>query len=324
MDNARKTFEQLITGDTITREAAAEGITDVLRTTAWEQSFVREMLGAKPITPAECDRLPTSTKPVKFDEMEQECEQAVTIPFGGQPMNSYMHLPLFITTFARNVSARVYEDKDNLLMYRADINKLFHTLLLREVMDNEVRSFVGTLDILCGELNDPTSDASVQTGGLAYASIGPLTRQSMMHGMKSMAATYGGLAPAVVLMNNTTVYDLLAEMDTAAVGDGLAEKTWLEGYKVIDSPMGVKLMVTQKGRVVRDNVLYVTADPEHLGRMYILEDATLVNNKEVWFVDMFVYLNEGASIPNNGAFRKLYADGTQVGSFRVEDQEVSS
>ena len=317
-------LKQLLSNDTIRRESAAEEVDNVFRTTAWEQSFVRECLDSKNITPEECDVLPTTTKPVKFDRMEQECERAVTIPFGGQPINSYMHLPMFITTFARNVSARLYDDKDNLLMYRADIERLFYTLLLREVMDREVRAFVGTMDLLCGDLDDATSTASVETGGLAFASIGAIGRSSMMHGMKSMGATYGSLAVKRILMNNQTVWDLLAEMDTANVGDGMAEKTWLEGYSVMESPLGVDLMVTLKNRVVLDSVLYLLTDAEHLGKMYILEDATLVNEQHVWFVDMFLYLNEGGSMPNAGAFRKLYAGGVAVNSFKIEDYVESS
>lgn len=323
MDNHM--LKQLLSGDTIVREAAAEGVEQVFRTVAWEQSFVRDCLPAKTITPEECDVLPTTTKPVKFDRMEQECERAVTIPFGGQPMNSYMHLPMFITTFARNVSARIYDDKDNLLMYRADIEKLFYTLLLREVMDREVRAFIGTMDLLCGDLDDPTSTASVETGGLAYASIGAISKASMMHGMKSMGATYGTLAPKRILMNSQTIWDLMAEMDSTNVGFNLAEQSWLEGYSKMPNILnGVELMVTLKNRVVLDNDIYVMTDPDHLGRMYILEDATLVNEKHVWFVDMFLYLNEGGSMPNSGAFRKLYAGGTAVNSFKIEDYEEAS
>lgn len=317
-------LRQLLSEDVIVRSAAAEGVENVFRTTAWETSFVRECLNAKNITPEECDVLPTSTKPVKFDRMEQECEMAVTIPFGGQAMNTYMHLPMFITTFARNVSPRVYDDKDNLLMYRADITKLFYTLLLRGVMDREVRAFVATMDVLCGDLNDATSDASVATGGLAYAEIGPASRAGIMTGMKSMGSTYGNLAAKRMLINNITIWDLTAEMDTEAVGDGLAEKTWLEGYSVMKSPLGVDLMVTLRNRVVKDNDIYLMTDADHLGRMYILEDATLINESKGWFVDMYLYLTQGGSMPNAGAFRKLKTTGVPVESFKIEDQVAGS
>jgi len=198
-------LRQLFDRDAVIRSAAAEGVETVFRTTAWEQSPVRFLMGAKNITPDECDVYPTTTKPVKFDRMEQECERSITIPFGGQPINSYMHLPMFITTFSRNVSARIYDDKDNLLMYRADIERLFYTLLLREVMDREFRAFIGAIDLLCGDVNDETSLASVETGGLAYATIGALSRASLSFGMKSMETTYGNLAPKRVLLTNSSI-----------------------------------------------------------------------------------------------------------------------
>ncbi len=317
-------LRQLLARDHVTRDAAAEGVETVFRTTAWEQSPVRMLLNAKNITPEECDVLPTSTKPVKFDRMEQECERAITIPFGGQPINSYMHLPMFITTFARNVSARIYDDKDNLLMYRADIEKLFYTLLLREVMDREFRAFIAGMDVLCGDLDDETSLASVETGGLAFASIGAISRDSLNFGMKSMAATYGNLSPKRIMVNNSTIWDVNAVMDTANVGDSLAEKTWLEGYQVVKTTNGLELVVTMRNRVVLDDILYILADSDHLGRMYILEDATLVNESRVWLVDMFLYLTEGGNMPNAGAFRKLSATGTAVNSFKIEDYVEAS
>jgi len=159
-------FTKMLDRNLVTKEAATEASSEIFRTTASEQSFARKLLNAQTITPAQCDKLPTTNKPVKFDEMEHECESAFTIPFGGQPVNAYMHLPTIVTTFARNVSPRVHDDKDNLLMFRGDIEQLFYTLLLREVLDQEVAAFIGIVDLLCGDLDDATSAASVATGRL--------------------------------------------------------------------------------------------------------------------------------------------------------------
>jgi hypothetical protein len=325
MDN--HIFLEMLAHNSVRREAATEASADILRTTASEQSFTRKFLNAQMITDpkTQCHRLPTSNKPVVLDEMEHEVEAAFTIPFGGQPINTYMHLPTFITTFARNVSPRVYDDKDNLLMYRGDIEQLFYTLLLREVLDLEVSAFIGVIDLLCGDLDDATSTASVATGGLAFASIGAAGRDSLGHAMKAFPATYGNLPPAAMLMNNSTVWDVHIETDSANAGDGLAEKTWLEGYQVVDTINGVELVVTMKNRVVNDNLIYMFTDPVHLGRMYILEDAVLVNESHAWWVDMFLYTTLGGSLPNSGAFRKVSMTGAYAGTFKVEDlEEVSA
>src|SRR3990167_428685 len=72
---------------------------------------------------------------------------------------------IFRTTASEQSFAR------NLLMFRGDIEQLFYTLLLREVLDQEVAAFIGIVDLLCGDLDDATSAASVATGGVAFASI---------------------------------------------------------------------------------------------------------------------------------------------------------
>ena len=298
------------------RASATEGLQEVLRTTADEQSFVRPLLAAKKITPEDCDRLPTTRKPVKIDEMEQECDLAVTIPFGGQPMNSYMHLPLFITTFARNVSPRVYDDKANLMMYTGDIEKLFYTLLLREVLDQEVRAFIATADVILGDLGSILSDTFDATGAKGYTEVGSYSTAAQSYAMQALPSTYGNLAAATQLVNNITIWNINDVMRATAVGDSLAERTWLEGYQVVNNINGVDLMVTLKNRVVEDNDMYIFTDPDHLGRMYILEDATLVNENRGWNMNMFLYTMLGGSLPNSGALRKVKFSGTFSGSFK--------
>jgi len=298
------------------RTSATEGLQEILRTTADEQSFARPLLGAKKITPEDCDRLPTTRKPVKIDEMEQECDLAVTIPFGGQPMNSYMHLPLFVTTFARNVSPRVYDDKANLMMYTGDIEQLFYTLLLREVLDQEVRATVATMDLILGDLGSVATDTYTATGAKGYTEVGTYSTTAQGYAMQAMPSTYGNLAAATLLVNNITVWDMNDIMRATAVGDSLAERTWLEGYQVVDTILGVDLMVTMKNRVVDDDDMYILTDPEHLGRMYILEDATLVNESRAWNMNMFLYTMLGGSLPNSGALRKVAFSGTFSGSFK--------
>lgn len=311
---------QVLTGlldpsNLVIRTAATEGLQEILRTTADEQSFVRPLLGAKKITPDQCDRLPTTRKPVKFDEMEQECDLATTIPFGGQPMNSYMHLPLFITTFARNVSPRIYDDRANLMMYTADIEQLFYTLLLREVLDQETRAFIATCDLVCGDKDSTDTDTYSETGAKGYVSVGAFSRTTQMYAMQAMPSTYGNLAPATLLVNNIFIHEMNT-LGSTSIGDGLAERTWLEGYSVVKGINGVDLMVTMKNRVVATKDQYIFADPDHLGRMYILEDATLVNESRGYWMSMFLYTMLGGSLPNSGALRKVYFGGSFSGSFQ--------
>jgi len=85
---------------------------------------------------------------------------------------------------------------------------------------------------------------------------------------------------------------------------------------VVDTILGVDLMVTMKNRVVDDDDMYILTDPEHLGRMYILEDATLVNESRAWNMNMFLYTMLGGSLPNSGALRKVAFSGTFSGSFK--------
>ena len=320
MDNTSP-YARLLADSRNVKDAASEGVSEIFRTTASEEAFDRKLLQSKTIEDpqVECDRLPTTNKPVVLDEMEYGCETAITIPFGGQPVNTYMHLPVFVTTFSRIVSPRVYDDTSNLLMFKGDIEQFFYMLLLREVSDREVRSFIGTIDLACGDVNSTTSTATTETGAVAYADVGACSRETLTTIMKSMPSTYGNLAPATMLVNNITVWDIDADATTPNAGDDLASRTWLEGFKVMGTINGLELMVTMKNKVVANNDVYVLSDPAHLGRLYILKDAVLVNESRAWLMDLFLYTEIGGSLPNGGAFRKLRFAGSFAGSFDPDD-----
>ena len=312
-------YAQLLSRDPIRKSAASDGAEAIFRTTASEEAFDRPLMKTRTITDpkTECSRLPTTNKPVMIDEMEYGCETAISIPFGGQPVNMYMHLPVFVTTFSRIVSGRAYDDKDNLLMFSGDIEQFFYMLLLREVSDREVRQFVGTMDLACGDVDDATSTGSTESGSVAYANIGAASLTSLNDMMKSMASTYGNLAPKTLLMNNITVWDVNPLVTTDNAGDDLASRTWLEGFKAIPTLNGPDLMVTMKNKVIKTDDVYILADPEHLGRLYILEDAVLVNESRAWFLDLFLYTTLGGSLPNAGAFRKVKFGGSFAGDFEL-------
>jgi hypothetical protein len=83
-------------------------------------------------------------------------------------------------------------------------------------------------------------------------------------------------------------------------------------------------MVTMKNRVVLDDLVYILTDADHLGRMYILEDAVLQNDSKGWFVDMYLWTCLGGSLPNSGAFRKASFTGSFADSWKTSDLSESS
>jgi len=310
--------QDLNSRDMVVRQSATDVWEGVFQTNAHEVSPTRALLQTEVIGKERCTRLPDKREPVVMEEIEVEVDRAYTLPLGGQFVNSQMHLPVVVTTFKREASRRVYEDVANLMMYEGDIEQLFYTLLLRDLMDKETRALFGTFDYLLGDLDATDSTTATETGAVGYASVGTASDAALNHAMEMMPSTFGSLSPSTLVCNNITIWSIVNLLGASTVGDNLAEQAWTEGYATLDTVRGLKLMVTL------NKDLYMVTEPKLLGRMYILEEETLLNDSKGPWVSLVLYHMTGGCLPNSGAFRKAYLGGSFNDSHVIEDLEAAS
>lgn len=295
----------LTSDDQTLRKQAKEGVDDWLRIRMREDGFTRRILPPVPITPADLDRQVDTPKPVIVKDMEPNSAGAYTVPFGTTPMDHYIMGPRYRVMFDRILSRRYNSDVNNLLTYDMDIRQILNDFLLKDIMAEEDRKFMAVVNTTVGTVN--TVNATL--GSCQYITCGPLTRQSLAHARKGLASTNRHLNASVALVNNITIWDVVA-LDRTSIGGDLAEELLVNGFAERQI-MGLQWAITIKTDLVQDSALYMFAEPKYTGDFFVLDDVTISTKHEDYFIEFFAYECIGATLQNIAAAGKVDFSGTQ-------------
>ena len=296
----------LTSSDDGLRKQAKEGVDDWLRIKMREDGFARRILPPVPVTPSDLDRQVDTPKPVIVKDQEPNSAGAYTVPFGTTPMDHYIMGPRYRVMFDRILSRRYNSDVNNLLTYDMDIRQILNDFLLKDIMAEEDRKFMVVADSIVGSVNTP--DATL--GSCQNLTVGPLTRQSLAHARKGMPSTNRHLNAAVGLINNITIWDVVA-LGRDDIGGDLAEELLINGFAERQM-LGLKWAITIKTDLVADDELYMFAEPKYTGDFFTLDEITLSTKHEDYMLEFFAYECIGATIQNTAAVIKATFSGTQV------------
>jgi len=297
----------LTSDDPYIQKEAQNGVNDFLRIRAREDGFCRRIQPPVPVTPADLDRQVDTVKPVIVKDMEPNTPSAYTVPFGAVPMNHYMDAPRYRVMFDRILSHRFTADVANLLTYDLDIRQVFNDLMLKDILAEEDRKYIAVVDTVCGTLNAAVRSEVASKG---YVTVGGLDRQALAEAMKGIPSTNRHLSPAVALINNITIWDVVA-LVREQVGGDLSEELFVNGFAERQI-MGLKWFITIKTDLVATNDLYMFAAPKFLGDFYVLEDVTVSTKHENYMFEMFAYEMIGGTVKNTAAAAKAAFSGSLV------------
>lgn len=295
----------LTSPDTSLRKDAQEGVNDYLRLRMREDGFARRILPPVSVTPADLDRQVDTPKPVIVKDIEPTSAGAYTVPFGTTPCDRYIAAPRYRVMFDRILSRRYNADVNNLLTWDMDIRQILNDFLLKDIMAEEDRKFMQVADLIVGTVNTPNA----VLGSCQWIEVGAMSRQSLTHAMKGLPSTNRHLNPAIGLVNNITIWDLVA-LDRNEVGGDLAEELFVNGFAE-RQVMGLKWAITIKTDLVLDSEIYMFAEPKYTGDFFVLDDVTISTKHEDYFLEFFAYESVGATIQNAAAVAKATFDGTQ-------------
>ena len=296
----------LISDDDGLRKQAQEGVNEWLRLRMREDGFARRILPPLPVTPADLDRQVDTAKPVIVKDMEPNSAGAYSVPFGTTPMDKNIAGPRYRVMFDRILTRRYNADVNDLLTYDMDIRQILNDLLLKDVMAEEDRKFMAVADTIVGTVNTPNTTL----GSCQYITVGPMDRKSLSHARKGMGSTNRHLNASVGLINNITIWDVVA-LRRDEVGGDLAEDLMINGFSE-QQIMGLKWAVTIKTDLVKDDELYMFAEPKYTGDFFVLDDCTISTKREDYFIEFFAYECIGATIQNIAAVSKVKFNGSMV------------
>ena len=301
----RQRNENVINGlqskDPYVLQKAASGVNDYLRLRAREDGFTRRIQPPIPVTPADLDRQVDTVKPVIVKDVEPDTPPAYSVPFGNVPMNHYIDAPRYRVMFDRIMSHRFIADVANLLTYDMDIRQIFNDLMLKDILAEEDRKYMAVVNTVVGPQNTASAAANprvAEVGAQGNCTVGPMSRDSLSHGMKALPSTNRHLNAAVGLINNITIWDIVA-LDRIEIGGDLAEEMFRNGFAERQI-MGLRWFITIKTDLVPENVIYYFTAPDQLGDFYTFEDVTCSTKHENFLFEMFCYEMIGATLKNSG------------------------
>jgi len=295
-------LDGLTAQDPFMQKEALDGVNEFLRLRAREDGFCRRILPPYTVTKADLTPQVDTNKPVIVKEMEPNSPGAYSVPFGKTPDDSYFDTPKYRIMFDRIMTHRFTADVMNLLTYNIDLREAFNDLMLKDILAEEDRKFISAVDTICSTVGNTTSARVTAVGAMGYVTVGALSRQALADAMKGLPSTNRKLSPACALVNNITVWDVVA-LDHDAIGGPGAEELFFKGFTE-RAIMGVNWFITNKTDLVATDEIYMFASPKYLGDFCLLEDVTVFTKHEAFMFEMFAYECIGGALKNVAAMAK--------------------
>lgn len=282
-------------GSSLTKIAAAA--TKVIRTEIREEGFLRKIIPATPVTNDDLDRVVEHDRPLIIEEIEAKSKGALSVPFNVSTDIEFYYGPKGVVEFHQIKTPRYTKNINELRTYRHDIRKHIVEQGLNDIQLQEDGSFMKVINRVVGSENAPSPYTGIQQN---FVINGGLTRNNYIEAKKFLEKMR--LRTSVVLMNTSTAKEFEKFHFNEWGGPG-AEDVWKKGLVggISDGIIsGVKHIFTIKDELVPDNVMYMFAEPDYLGRFYVLQDVTMYVKKEEDIISMNATETIGLGILNAG------------------------
>lgn len=276
---------------------AVDAVNEYTRLKVREDSFMERIMPSEHLPDSQIDRQVTTDKPIKIVDMEMESPAAVSVPFGAQPMTTYIWGRRYIVSFDRIMTNKFTKDVSDLRTYHMDIRQVISDNAIKDMLAEKDGKFMVAVDTALSGAN-----VVLPTSGVAqYKTIaGKITRESLWDADKIIPSTPSNLEAHTYLVNNITIKDVCkAGFDEFGGGD-ISADIMKNGWTLQDF-MGKRWIVTIKKALVPTNHMYQFCDPKFTGKHYSLEDTTLFVKKESFMIEFYAYSESGATIANVNA-----------------------
>lgn len=261
-----------------------------------EKGFFRPILRPENITRADLDRQQDTDEPVIIVDKEPDSPASVTVPFGTTPFNVYMYAGKYKVTIGKLQTPRFQKNVNELLTYTIDLRQVLSDNSLKDLLAEEDGNWISAVEVcLVGQ------DTVVDTSGVVQwkTLYGGITRNTLEEAAKILPRTPSRLEAATALTNNITMREVL-KMGRDEVGGDFSQEIFKDGWSY-KKFMNLDWVITIKHEIVPEQRVYYTADPDYLGRGFILEDATMHAKREADMIAFFFYEFLGATIGNSNA-----------------------
>jgi hypothetical protein len=292
--------------------------TSLIRREIKENGFTRIILPPKMVGPEDLTDDTTDTElPTIVEEMEPLSTKAKTISFDDTADTQTFVGDKFRTTFKQVTTDEYTKNIYNLMTYKNDLRQIITNRALKEIPEEEDRSFIQNLTAGLGAASPMSSlaaaDATSVSGivnnfeiitGLTAAGDPWFYRKEYIDILSILEKNR--VPNGLILMNRFTAKSFL-KWDRNEIGGDLSEKLFTSGLKGMPSSdiLGVKHVFTIKDDIIPDGHVWLFTQPNFLGRFYVLDDVTMYVKKEEDIIRFKAKETIGMSLANVAGFARV-------------------
>lgn len=282
-------------------EKVASASTNMIRRKLRENGFSRLILPYKQVSDDELAYLPDTELPVIVEEMEPESPGAKSISFNDTADTRFYRMDKFVVYFSKITTPEFTKNVDELRTYKSDLRGVITDNALKDIQTEEDGRFIKTIDRIVGAVDPGTGEAGVVQNHSVSGGITRDTYVTILSYLEDRRLNNG-----VFLMNRKTAKQFLT-WDRSEMGGDLAQKLAIDGLSALDEGkvMGIRHIFTIKDELVPNNVVYQFAEPNYLGRAYILQNVTMYVEKKKDILRFSAQEKIGVTIANVAAVSKV-------------------
>lgn len=297
---AERACDLLGSNDRGLEKQAADILTSYTRVALREEGFSPKFMPKRTVTNSELERRVEDERSSVVIDLEAPSPGCVTVPFGTAPAHLTLMANRYRVAFAR-IQSRMYEKDVSLLRtWRMDIRQIVGDNTLKDMMTAEDAAWISA-----------HNTATVGAGSTVFMSgtiqhrviSGDITRENLMEAHKTLESTPSSIRPAVLLVNNLTIWDVM-KIDRLGVGGDLAEKMFVDGWTTTDL-QGITWMVTIKRGLVGNKQIYYWGDPMYVGVNLVLEEPTMFVERKGPYISFYYYEDVGGAIANTNSVARV-------------------
>lgn len=297
---SKKLFDAINNADSGILKNASEAGTQMIRRRLRENGFSRLILPFRTVSDADLNYLPDTELPVIVEEMEPDSPGAKAIPFNDTADTAFYRGDKFVVYFCKITTPEFVKNVDELRTYKNDLRQVITDNALKDIHTEEDGRTINEVDQMVGTAGAADGAADVQQN---FEIAGGITRSNykeVLHHLEDRELNNG-----LFLMNRHTAKEFL-EWDRSEVGGDLAERLMTEGMTALSEAkiFGVRHAFTIKRALVPDNVVYQFAEPNFLGRAYVLQDVTMYVEKKKDILRFTAHEKIGLTFANVAAVNK--------------------
>lgn len=267
--------------------AGASYVRDRLR----ETSFAAKILPMQQVTKADLQRSVSHEGLTKIVDIEPQ-SLAVALNFRSQPDGRYISAPRFEIPFFTISSERFEKTEQELMSYEMPLTKVIEQNSVKDLQRIQDKTFI----TYCY--------AAVLAASAISGGVNKNLQQAGQNNIRAKADVIelfdalddDELAVGTLLMTKSMFNSWLALPNTE-IGSILNSEIAVDGYKY-NTILGHKIITTIKNNIIFPNEIWVFAQPDFLGKHYVLNNVKFYIDKRANMVEWQSWFDLGMGIVN--------------------------